>query len=127
MGFESFDDRLLKHFNKGVDVRTNINAIRIMRRLKREFPEQWKYARQEGAVHGFIHPTPWDTSESWATIQKWIGLYGLSNDILPAHSTPLIIHHASALGDWIRTVEEKTGICYPRYGSVIGWWDDGSE
>ena len=127
MGFESFDDRLLTHFNKGVDVRTNIEAVRIMRRLKREFPDQWQYARQEGAVHGFIHPTPWDTPESWATIQKWIALSGLNNDILPAHSTPLIIHHASALGDWIRAVEEQTGIQYPRYGSVIGWWDDGSE
>jgi hypothetical protein len=39
----------------------------------------------------------------------------------------LIIHHASALGDWIRLVEEETGIQYPRYGSVIGWWDDGME
>jgi hypothetical protein len=127
MGFESFDDDLLVQFNKGVDVRTNINAVRAMRQLKSEFPHQWKYARQEGAVHGFIHPTPWDTPASWANIQKWIALYGLSNDILPAHSTPLIIHHASALGDWIRAVEEKAGICFPRYGSVIGWWDDGTE
>jgi hypothetical protein len=127
MGFESFDDRLLRNFNKGVDARTNLNAIRLMRQLKRQFPLQWKYARQEGAVHGFIHPTPWDTDESWANIQRTIALYGLDNDILPAHSTPLIIHHASALGDWIRSVEEQTGIQYPRYGSVIGWWDDGSE
>ena len=99
----------------------------IMRQLKMAFPRQWKYARSEGAVHGFIHPTPWDTAESWANTQKTISIHGLNHDILPAHSTPLIIHHASALGDWIRRVEEEAGIQYPRYGSVIGWWDDGLE
>ncbi len=127
MGFEAFDDRLLAHFHKGVDVRTNIKAINLMRQFKMEFPRQWKYSRTEGAIHGFIHPTPWDTAESWANTQKTISIHGLNNDILPAHSTPLIIHHASALGDWIRMVEDKTGIQFPRYGSVIGWWDDGME
>jgi hypothetical protein len=123
MGFEAFDDRLLTHFHKVIEVRTNIKAIGVMRQLKTAFPRQWNYSRTEGAIHGFIHPTPWDTAESWANTQKTISIHGLNKDILPAHSTPLIIHHASALGDWIRMVEDKAGIQFPRYGSVIGWWE----
>jgi hypothetical protein len=127
MGFEAFDDNLLTNFNKGYTVQTNIDAIRLMRRLKEDFPRSWLYANREGAIHGYIHPTPWDTHESFANTQKTIGLYGLANDILPAHSTPLIIHHASPLGDWIRAVEISEGIQYKRYGSIVGWWDDGGS
>jgi hypothetical protein len=124
MGFEAFDDNLLKNFNKGYSVQTNIEAIRIMRTLKDTFPRSWLYSNREGAIHGYIHPTPWDTRESFANTQKVIALYGLANDILPAHSTPLIIHHASSLGDWIRAVEVQEGLQYKRYGSIVGWWDE---
>ena len=95
----------------------------IVDQLKKEFPNQLGYSTREGANHGFIHPTPWDTKESAAAIQKTIYLYGLQNDILPPHSTPLVIHHASALGDWIREIEQREGLQWPRYGTVIGWWD----
>jgi len=94
-----------------------------MRRLKVQFPEQWGYSKVEGAIHGFIHPTPWDTTKTIASTQKNIAIYGLDGDILPPHSTPLIIHHASALGDWIREVEKREGVHFKREGSVIGWWD----
>ncbi|MFC1862417.1 hypothetical protein ACFL1Z_00505 [Thermodesulfobacteriota bacterium] len=124
MGFEAFDDKLLRNFNKGVDVKTNLEAIRLMRHLKETFPKEWGYSKIEGAIHGFIHPTPWDTKETFANTQKNIAIYGLSQDILPPNSTPLIIHHASALGDWIREVERREDIKYKRYGSVIGWWDE---
>ncbi len=123
IGFEAFDDRLLRNFNKGTSVEINLQAIRLMRRLKKDFPETWGYSRDKGAIHGFIHPTPWDTRETEANTQKNISIYGLSADILPPHSTPLIIHHSSALGQWIREVENREGIHYKRYGSVIGWWD----
>jgi hypothetical protein len=82
------------------------------------------YSSREGANHGFIHPTPWDTRETSANIQKNISLYGLQNDILPPHSTPLIIQHASGLGDWIREIEQREGLWFKRYGSIIGWWDE---
>ncbi len=124
MGFEAFDDKLLRNFHKGIDVKTNLAAIRLMRRLKEEFPDEWGYSKAEGAMHGFIHPTPWDTNETVSHTRENIAIYGLSLDILPANSTPLIIHHASALGDWIRALEEREKIQYPRYGSIIGWWDD---
>ncbi len=124
IGFETFDDRLLRNFHKGLTVETNLRAVRLTRRIKEEFPAVWRYSREEGAIHGFIHPTPWDTKETVANTQKNIAIYGLSADILPAHSTPLIIHHASALGEWIRKVETREGIRYKRYGSVIGWWDN---
>lgn len=124
IGFESFDDAILHNLNKGLRVKKNIEAIRLIRQLKEEFPHQLGYSSREGANHGFIHPTPWDSKESAAEIQKNISLYGLQNDILPPHSTPLIIHHASGLGDWIREIERREGLWFKRCGSIIGWWED---
>ena len=123
IGFESFDDTILKNLNKGLSANKNIEAIRQIRQLKREFPQWLGYTSGEGAIHGFIHPTPWDTNETQATIQKAIALYGLQNDILPPHSTPLIIHHASGLGHWIREIERREKICFKRLGSIIAWWE----
>lgn len=123
IGFESFDDTLLRNLNKGLSVEKNLQAIRLIRQLKKEFPAQIGYSRQEGANHGFIHPTAWDTKETSARIQKTIYLHGLQNDILPAHSTPLIIHHASGLGHWIREIERREQLWFKRYGSIIGWWE----
>lgn len=123
MGFEAFDDTLLTNFNKGVDVGMNLKAINLMRRLKEEFPDQWGYSYREGSIHGFIHPTPWDSDETAFNTQRNIAVYGLERDILPPHSTPLIIHHACALADWIREIEKREGIKYKRHGTIIGWWD----
>lgn len=123
IGFESFDDRILHNLNKGLSVAENLQAIGLMRDLKAEFGDTFGYSSREGANHGFIHPTAWDTDETAAEIQKIIHLYGLQNDILPHHSTPLVIHHASALGEWIREIEQLEGLRWRRYGTVIGWWD----
>ena len=123
IGFESFDDTILKNLHKGLRAKNNIEAIRHIRELKREFPQWLGYKTSEGAIHGFIHPTPWDTKGTEATIQKAIALYGLQNDILPPHSTPLIIHHASGLGQWIREIESREKICFRRLGSIIAWWE----
>jgi len=127
MGFESFDDTILSNLHKGLDVSTNLRAIRLMRQAKNEFPDQWGYSRQEGAVHGFIHPTPWDTEETEANNREVFNLYGLPFDILPEHSVPLIIHHASALGDWIREIEAREDLRFKREGTVIGWWQVGDQ
>jgi len=124
IGFESFDDTILRNLNKGLSVKKNIEAIRLIRQLKENFPHQLGYSSREGANHGFIHPTAWDSKETEAEIKKTIFLYGLQNDILPPHSTPLIIHHASGLGDWIREIEQREGLWFKRYGSIIGWWED---
>jgi hypothetical protein len=124
IGFEAFDDSLLANFNKGINVETNLKAIRLMRDLKEEFPAGLGYSKVDGAIHGFIHPTPWDTKDTFFNTQKNIAIYGLETDILPPNSTPLIIHHASALGDWIREVEKEEGFHYKRFGSIIGWWDE---
>ena len=123
IGFESFDDAILRNLNKGLSVEKNLQAIRLLRQLKEEFPHQMGYSSKEGAIHGFIHPTAWDTKEISAKIKKTMYLYGLPNDILPPHSTPLIIHHASGLGDWIREIEQREGLWFKRYGSIIGWWE----
>jgi hypothetical protein len=127
MGFESFDDRILSNLHKGLDAETNLRAVKLMRDLKSDFPRQWAYARQEGAIHGFIHPTPWDTAETESNNRRIISLYGLPNDILPDRSVPLIIHHASALGDWAREIEKREGIQFKREGSTIGWWQVGDR
>ena len=124
IGFESFDDTILRNLNKGLSANKNLQAVRELRQLKGEFPHQMGYSSREGAIHGFIHPTPWDNRETTANNQKNIYLYGLQNDILPPHSTPLIIHHASGLGDWIRAIERREGIWFKRYGSIIGWWEE---
>ena len=123
VGFESFDDTILKNINKGLKVKNNIDAIRHIRELKGEFPHQFGYSSREGAIHGFIHPTPWDTGDTAANTQKVISLYGLQNDILPPHSTPLIIHHASGLGHWIREIERLEGLRFKRLSSIVGWWE----
>ena len=123
IGFESFDDTVLRNLNKGLSVEKNLQAIRLIRQLKEQFPAQLGYSSKEGANHGFIHPTAWDTKETLARIQKTIYLYGLQNDILPAHSTPLIIHHASGLGHWIREIERIERLWFKRNGSIIGWWE----
>ena len=106
-----------------MDVKTNLNAVRLMRRLKQDFPLQWAYSREQGALHGFIHPTPWDRDGISAATRQNIAIYNLNADILPPHSTPLIIHHASCLGRWIREIEVREGVRFKRYGSVIGWWE----
>ena len=124
IGFESFDDTILRNLNKGLTVKKNIEAIRLIRKLKEEFHHQLGYSSLEGANHGFIHPTPWDSSETAATIQKNISLYGLQNDVLPPHSTPLIIHHASGLGNWIRKIEQREGLWFKRNCSIIEWWEE---
>jgi hypothetical protein len=127
VGFESFDDRILSNLHKGLDAETNLRAVKLMRELKSEFPSQWAYSRQEGAIHGFIHPTPWDTSETESNNRRIISLYGLLGDILPDRSVPLIIHHASALGDWAREIEKRENIQFKREGSTIGWWQVGDR
>jgi hypothetical protein len=124
IGFESFDDIILQNLNKGVNVETNLKAVNLIRQLKDDFPTHFGYLRDEEGNHGFIHPTPWDRNITSANIQKIIDRYTLASDILPDHSTPLIIHHASALGDWIRKIERKEGVLFKRYDSIIGWWEE---
>ncbi len=124
MGFESFDDMILRNLNKGMNVETNLKAVHLVRQLKDDFPIHFGYLRNEGGNHGFIHPTPWDSKKTSVNIQEIIDRYALPSDILPNHSTPLIIHHASALGDWIRELERKEGVLFKRYDSIIGWWEE---
>lgn len=123
VGFESFSDVILQNLNKGVNVSTNVKAVTFIRSLKTEFPIHFSYSRDEGGNHGFIHPTPWDSKKTGAQNRLTIVDHDLETDILPHHSTPLIIHHDSALGDWIRGVENETGLHYPRMNSWIEWWE----
>jgi len=53
--------------------------------------------------------------------------YGLSNDFLPEHSIPLIIHHALTLGEWIRCVEDRERVTFHRDVSTIAWWQLGDR
>jgi hypothetical protein len=40
IGFESFDDTILNNLNKGLSVKKNLEAIRLIRQLKEDFPHQ---------------------------------------------------------------------------------------
>jgi hypothetical protein len=123
IGFESFSDRLLHYFCKGITVADIERCVETLRRLKDRFGSHFLYRRDEGANHGFIRPTPWDDSEMMLEMDTNIFLHRLFEDILPEHSTPLIIHHASYLGDWIRKIESTAGILFTRDGTWIEWWN----
>jgi hypothetical protein len=122
VGFESFSESILRNLNKGYPVDINLSAIQLMRQLKEQFPENWFYTTADGASHGFIHPTAWDSTETEREINTIISVYGLNRDILPKQSTPLIIHHACGLGDWVRELEKREGITLKRTASIIEWW-----
>jgi hypothetical protein len=123
IGFESFSDRLLRYFCKGVALSDIVKCVATLRSLKDRFGRHFLYRRDEGANHGFIRPTPWDDSETLQEIDGNIFLHRFFEDILPEHSTPLIIHHASHLGDWIRQIESMTDTTFSREGTWIEWWN----
>jgi len=127
IGFESFCDRLLHFFCKGISLADIVTCVETLRRLKDRFGTHFLYRRDEGANHGFIHPTPWDDPDTAREVDTNIFLYRLSDDILPEHSTPLIIHHASYLGDWIRQMESSANITFGRDGTWIEWWHPSFE
>jgi hypothetical protein len=122
IGFESFSDSILRNLNKGYTVDTNISAVKLIRKLKEEYPDNFFYSTPDGAIHGFIHPTPWDSADTKREMYRNIAIYGLDRDVLPSTSVPLIIHHASWLADWTRELELKEGIKLNRNGSLIEWW-----
>ncbi len=126
IGFESFCDRLLQYFCKGINVADIVKCVETLRSLKDRFQTHLLYRRDEGANHGFIRPTPWDDGETMREIDNNIFFHRLFEDILPEHSTPLIIHHASYLGDWIRKIESTTDIRFSRSGTWIEWWNPSS-
>jgi hypothetical protein len=123
IGFESFSDRLLQYFCKGITAEDTVKCVETLRRLKERYGSIFLYRRDEGANHGFIRPTPWDDSETMQETDRTIFLHRFFEDILPEHSTPLIIHHASYLGDWIRQIESVTDITFSREGTWIEWWN----
>ncbi len=123
IGFESFSDRLLQYFCKGITLADIVRSVETLRRLKDRFVNHLLYRRDEGANHGFIRPTPWDDDETLREIDRNIFLHRFFEDVLPEHSTPLIIHHASYLGDWIRKMELTSGVTFSRDATWIEWWN----
>jgi hypothetical protein len=122
IGFESFNDKILNLFNKGITISDILKCVGILRQLKDRFGNSILYRSDEGANHGFIHPTPWDDDETMSENNTNILMYRLFDDILPPHSVPLIIHHASYLGDWIRRIESELHMAFKRDATWIEWW-----
>jgi len=122
IGFESFNDKILSFLNKGITVSDIVKCVGILRQLKDRFGNSMLYRSDEGANHGFIHPTPWDDDETTSENNMNIMMYRLFDDILPNHSVPLIIHHSSYLGDWIRQIESELNVAFKRDGTWIEWW-----
>ncbi len=122
IGFESFNDKILRFLNKGITVNDIVKCVGILRELKQRFANALLYRTDEGANHGFIHPTPWDDSETESENNMNIAIHRFFEDVLPHHSIPLIIHHSSYLGDWIRQIEANTHVSFKRDGTWIEWW-----
>jgi hypothetical protein len=122
IGFESFSDKILRNFNKGITVDDTVHCVNILREMKGKYSKTLLYRRDEGAFHGFIHPTPWDDSETMVEMNRNIAIYRFFEDILPEFSIPLIIHHSSYLGDWIRDIEARTDVRFNRDGTWVEWW-----
>lgn len=61
IGFESFSEKDLELYNKGLDPKTNIRAIKLLRDLKEEFGNNIVYRTED---HGFIMFNPYSTLES---------------------------------------------------------------
>lgn len=122
IGFESFSDRILHNLNKGYLADVNLAAVSLLRKLKGEYTDSFLYKPTEGAIHGFIHPTPWDNGDTKRELYKNIYIYDLERDILPSASIPLVIHHASWLADWIRELEKRENLKINRSGPLIEWW-----
>jgi hypothetical protein len=123
IGFESFSNRILRFLAKGITVSDIVRCVGILRQLKERYGDTMLYRRDEGANHGFIHPTPWDNSETISESNMNIAIHNFLDDILPEHSVPLIIHHASYLGDWIRQIESELQVSFKREGTWIEWWN----
>ena len=123
IGFESFSDRILRYFCKGITVADIVQCVETLRRLKGRFDHTLLYRRDEGANHGFIRPTPWDDPETLREIDTNVFLHRFFEDILPEYSTPLIVHHASYLGEWIRQIESTQKVRFSRDGTWVEWWN----
>jgi hypothetical protein len=52
-------------------------------------------------------------------MKRNILMYAFGTDVLPTKSTPLIIHHACALGAWIREWKLREDTKLNRRGSII--------
>ncbi|MEZ4220092.1 MAG: radical SAM protein [Polyangiaceae bacterium] len=61
VGFEAFCQRELDRYNKGSSVETLLRAVDLLRSVRREFPQQFAYARTRG--HSLVLFNPWTTPE----------------------------------------------------------------
>ncbi len=61
-----------------------------MRRMKERFGDTILYKRDEGAIHGFIHPTPWDDFETMPEMNQNITIYGFFRTYFRSTAYPLL-------------------------------------
>ena len=145
IGFESFSDRLLHYFCKGITVADIVRCVETLRRLKDKFGSHFLYRRDEGANHGFIRPTPWDDGETMQEMDRNIFLHRLFEDILPesqhpAYHPPCIVpwrldqadrinnrHHVQKGRNLDRMVESLPGIDLPTRHTGISYLDSAEE
>ena len=75
-GFESFSERELSRYNKGVGVADMLAAVGVMRALRRENEGAFEHARARG--HSLILWSPWTTPEDLADSVEAIRAHGLT-------------------------------------------------
>src|SRR4030042_1565448 len=83
IGFESFCDRLLQYFCKGITVEDIVKCVETLRRLKDRYGSTFLYRREEGANHGFIRPTPGADSETLQETDRHIFLSRFFAGLIP--------------------------------------------
>ena len=98
IGFESFSDRLLRIFCKGITFADIVKCVETLRRLKDKFGSDFLYRRDEGANHGFIRPTPWDDGETMQEMDRNIFLHRSLRRHSPGSQHPT--HHPPRLVPW---------------------------
>ncbi len=123
IGFESFCDRLLQYFCKGITVADIVKCVETLRRLKDRFGTTFSTGEMRGRITVLFAQRHGMMVKRCMEMDRNIFLHRFFEDILPEHSTPLIIHHASYLGDWIRKIESTTDITFGRDGTWIEWWN----
>ncbi len=111
-GFESFSDRELVRYNKGLDAEALVASIAAMRKLAADHPGAFDYARARG--HSLILWSPWtsldDLDESLGRLRR----HGLGELFDELGRNRLRLYHDLPITHAAR-----------RDGALLDHWDDG--
>jgi hypothetical protein len=103
VGFESFVDEELQRFDKGVDGATNLKAVEMLRKVKREYGDTLSVH----VGHGMILFHPWTTLDSLSRNLKVMAEY---NDVFPRFYPLSLTLYSEFLPIFSRVVAEGCAV-----------------